>query len=54
MGEGKGHCHQMTQGGRKGFAIVSPDIFSKKIGPIFTCWPVFKGFRDITFGRKIK
>ncbi len=41
----------MTQGGERGFAKVSRDIFPKKISSIFAFCALYKGFMDINFGK---
>jgi hypothetical protein len=40
-GGGTGKCHRMTQGGGKGLANVSCDIFSKNFNYIKVFWLAF-------------
>jgi hypothetical protein len=43
-GGGTAQCHQMTQGGGRGFAKVSRDIFSKNFEPYSSILACFKRF----------
>ena len=40
-GGSKGKCHRMTQGGGRGLANVSRDIFSKILNYNNVFWPAF-------------
>jgi len=49
--KGTGKCHQMSQGGGRGLANVSRDIFSKVLNCINVFWPAFLKEKGYFFGK---